>query len=414
VYRWVLFFAVLPAAAIDESALASRIQARTDFDRVTAAAFPDLRDAARCVQSHAALLPAARPFELPVVRFRKGWCEMLAAARADSRAGYRQAAQDFAHAMAAWIARGPEPMPAGLQVASGVARLRAGADPGVLADIRAGLEAALVSQACPADLMPSRLCQELVSLGRIWLGWMSLKEGDLAGAARLFQGFEETGWAAWTAGRQALEAGRHAEAAGALARAVEAWSGSLRYPKAGVLRLLGPKPDLPEATAELGSAQYLAGDYAAAVQTLTAAVKARPLDARSIFIRGLARGALGQGEAALEDYQVASRTAFANPAQPSSGALAHFYRGVWHFRRQAWPRAEGAFASALNLGPRDPERADVAAWRHLAAVAGGACEASAAHLGHALAGVSGFFPRAEAEARLSACGPAPDRISSRR
>lgn len=86
---------------------------------------------------------------------------------------------------------------------------------------------------------------------------------------------------------------------------------------------------------------------------------------------------------------------------------------MWHFRRQAWARAEDEFAGALNAEPAPALRPDIAAWRHLSAVAGGACESSAAELGRALPGVSGFFPRSEAQARLAACDRPPATISSR-
>ncbi|HWQ57210.1 MAG TPA: hypothetical protein VN442_26225 [Bryobacteraceae bacterium] len=411
VYKWFFLLTVLPAAAVDDAALSMLIRAQTDFDRVGASALPDVRDTTRCTQSQAVVLPMTRPADLPVVRFRKGWCELLGATLVDSQAGYRQAAQDFAHALAESPNRAPEPVSAGLQVLSGIARLRAGAEPQVLPDIRAGFESAVATQACPASVMPVRLCQELVSTARLWLGWMSLREGKLDDAKRMFQDFPEMGWLTWTEGRRALESRRYGEAAAAMAKAVERWNAEIKYPKGGTAHLLGPKPDRLEAIADLGSTRYLAGDYTGAVQSLDAAVKGRPTDARSIFVRGLAREALGQQEAALSDYQIASRTAFANPNLPAAAAQAHLYRGVWHFRQKAWQRAESSFASAL-MADAGPYRAEIIAWRHLAAVAGGACESSAAELRRALPAASGFFPRAEAEAQLAACSQ-PATVSRR-
>lgn len=411
VYKWFFLLTVLPASAADDAVLSMLIRAQTDFDRVGAAALPDVRDTTRCTQSQAVLLPMTRPAELPVVRFRKGWCEMLGATLSDSPAGYRQAAQEFAHALAEWPNRGPEPVSAGLQVLSGIARMRAGADAQILLDIRAGFENAVSTQACPASVMPVRLCQELVSTARLWLGWMSLREGKLDEAERMFRDFPEMGWVPWVAGRQALASGRYAEAAAAMGKAVERWNADIKYPKGGTARLLGPKPSPLEAIADLGATRYLAEDYTGAVQSLDAAVKGRPTDARSIFIRGLAREALGQPEAALSDYQIASRTAFANPNLPAAAAQAHLYRGVWHFRQKAWQRAESSFASAL-MADAGPYRAEISAWRHLSAVAGGACESSAAELRRALPTVSGFFPRAEAEAQLAGCSQ-PATVSRR-
>lgn len=410
-YRWILIFATLPAVAADDAVLAMQIRAQSDFDRVEAAAFPDLKDTMRCTQSQAVMLPVALPVDQPVLRFRKGWCELMGATLGPSRASYLQAAQDFAHAMAAYASRPGEPMPAGLQVLSAIARLKAGAEPHVMPDIRAGLESALATQACPAGLMPARLCQDLLSTARLWLGWLWLQEGDLTRAGTHLHGFPELGWSSWVAGRRALQAGGYIGAVSAIEEAVDAWTNATKYPRPGIVRLLGPKPDLPEAIAELGAARYLAGDPAGAIKTLDAAVKARPNDARSLFIRGLARDRMGQTEAALADYQIASRTAFAEADVKMASAQAHFYRGVWHFRRQAYPRAEDEFASSLNSAPAAPQRDDVTAWRHLAAVAGGACESSAVELGRSLGKVSPFFPRNEAEARLAACSPR--NISSR-
>ena len=113
-----------------------------------------------------------------------------------------------------------------------------------------------------------------------------------------------------------------------------------------------------------------------------------------MFVRGLARAGMGQAEAALADYQLASRMAFAHPDIPHAAALAHYYRGVWQFRRKDFARAEDEFASALNQDPGADLRADATGWRYMAAVAGGACEASGRKLEAALREASGFFPRA--------------------
>lgn len=415
VYKWALLLVLIPAAAAaaDDAAVAMRVRAQTDFDRVTSAAFPELPDTTRCVQSQAVLLPVVGPAGEAVVRFRMGWCQLLGASLTDSRAAYGQAAREFARAMAAWPARSLEPIPAPLQVLSGISRLQQGAEPHSLPDIRAGFEAALATRSCPDELLSPRVCQEVIALARLWLGWTLLEEGKLADATVHLLRFPELGWADWSAGRQALEWGRARDAADRIGQAVERWTAARKYPRGGTLRLLAPKPDLPRALAELGMARYLAGDFAGAVQSLDAAVKQRPWDARSIFTRGLARDALGQTEAALADYQLASRTAFANPGLSSASAQAHLYRGVWHFRRGAWTRAEDEFAGALNARPEPALRADIAAWRHLSAVAGGACESSAAELGRALSDVSGLFPREEAQARLAACARPPATISSR-
>ena len=160
-----------------------------------------------------------------------------------------------------------------------------------------------------------------------------------------------------------------------------------------------------------GRPSILAGQFEAAAGTLGAALKARPENAHAMFVRGLARAGMGQAEGALADYQLAGRMAFAHPDTPHAGALAHYYRGVWQFRRGDFARAEDEFASALNQDPGADLRADATAWRYMAAVAGGACEASGRKLEAALREASGFFPRREAEKLLEGCRAAPSNVT---
>jgi tetratricopeptide (TPR) repeat protein len=407
----------MAAGAADDAALALMLRARTDFDRVEAQPFPNVQDTARCAQSQAQLLAVTRPAEVPLVRFRKGYCEMLDAHATGNRAEFRDAAQDFAQAMAAWPAgtrnQPAPPMSSGLEALSAIARFEAGADPHTIPDIKAGLDDAVNRAACPAGLMPARLCQDLLATARLWQGWLALRDGDLAGAGRKFQAFPDLAWNDWTEGLRASNERRYPEAASGLGKAVEAWSADRRFDRPGLVRLLGPQPDMEAARVELGSAQYLARDYRAALTTLDAAVKALPGDARAIFMRALARQSLGEPEAALADYQLASRTAFANPELPSASSQAHYYRGVWHFRRKAYSQAEDEFSSALNAAPGPALKSDIVAWRQMAAVASGACGASSEGLRRAMDTASPFFPRGEAEGLLAGCGPAPANISSR-
>ncbi len=403
--------AVLSAFGADERLLTLTLRAQSGFERVEASPFPDLQETARCAQSQAEVLPLLKPAEAPVVRFRKGYCTLLGATITDSRADYQAAAGDFARAMAGWEARAPEPLPSGLQVLSGIARLRAGAPAETLPDIEAGLADAVSRSACPAGVMSPWQCAQLIDAGRLWLGWLANRRGDLAQAVARFRPFPPAGWNGWVAGRQALAEGRYADAATGFGQAVTAWTDDERYPKPGLARILGPKPDLAGAIYQLGAAQYLAGQYQAAVATLDAAVKARPDNAHAMFVRGLARAALGQAEAALADYQLASRMAFAQPEVPHSAALARYYRGVWQFRRGDFARAEDEFASSLNQDPGADLRADATGWRYMAAVAGGSCEASGRRLETALKEASGFFPRRDAEKLLEGCRAAPANIT---
>jgi tetratricopeptide (TPR) repeat protein len=132
-------------------------------------------------------------------------------------------------------------------------------------------------------------------------------------------------------------------------------------------------------------------------------VKAKPNNARAIFLRGRAREMLDRTKEALADYELASRTAFANVGEPFESGHAHYYRGVLLFRRKDFSRAESEFASALNFETAESMKTDVEAWRHMAAVASGGCAASAGMLEQTLPGTSRLFPRDEARQLLNSC-----------
>jgi tetratricopeptide (TPR) repeat protein len=412
VYKCLLFVGLLATASADDSTLALSLRAQTDFDRVASAALPNVPDTLRCAQTQAEMVMVARPPEVPLVHFRKGYCEILDAAVTSSRAEYSQAAADFAQALGAGSARGNEPVSSGLQVLSAIARLQSGASPAVLPAIKAELEQAVTSPSCPISFMSVRLCQELIDTGRLWEGWLALREDDLGAAGRHFQFYPDLGWSAWVAGRQAYDSRRYPAAVEAFDKAVGNWTDARKYSLPGLVHILGPQPDLPGALVKLGSAQYLAGRYQVALATLDGVAKSHPENAWAIFVRGLARDALGQADAAMADYQLASRSAFADPGLPFASGQAHFYRGVWLFRRRSYAQAEDEFSSSLNFGPGPALRDDVPAWRQMAAVAGGSCEVAAGKLREALPGVSDFFPRREAEGLLAGCGAPPATITS--
>ena len=131
-------------------------------------------------------------------------------------------------------------------------------------------------------------------------------------------------------------------------------------------------------------------------------MKLAPGMARAYYLRGRARELSGQPDAALADYNLASRTAFAQANDLASGE-AHLYRGILYYRRKDYARAETEFSSALNFNIQPGLRADASAWRYLAAVSGGACQASRESLARALATVSPFFPKQDAAGAMAAC-----------
>jgi tetratricopeptide (TPR) repeat protein len=224
-----------------------------------------------------------------------------------------------------------------------------------------------------------------------------LRRDNLEGAVRELAGAERSGWTAWAAGRKAFRNRDYKEAAKQYRSAVETWEAQQRAAVRTLAERLGPKPDLPAAYTDLGGAQLLAGELTAAIDTL-----GKVTDARSLFLRARARELAGQTGAALNDYNMASRTAFAAANELASGE-AHLYRGIMHYRRKDFARAETEFASALNFEIPEALRADASAWRHMAAVAAGSCEASPANLDRALVLTSPFFPKDEARTLVASC-----------
>ena len=409
---WIAALLCVSAAfAADDVRLALALRAQTDFDRVVLAGAPALRDTAACIQSEAALASVAPPEDQPVVHFRKGYCSLAQAAATGDAAGYRSAAAAFDRALDAWPARAAalarrklpaEPVSSGVRVLAQVARLEAdgGASPAAARD----LDAALAAPACPAGVMSPRLCQSVLAIGRQWQGWLAFRSGDLAAAARDFAA--APGWEPWVAGREAFAGARYAEAAAQYRRAIADWDAARQEPRAMPDRL-SPPAGMSQAWADLGGAQLLAGSPADAIASLTQAVRESPANSRALFLRARAEEIAGRSAAAQADYSLAGRTAFANASDLASGE-AHLYRGILLYRRRQYAQAEDEFSSALNFDVPAPLRADAAAWRFLAAVAGGSCQASRAALERALPSVSPYLPKSEARQAMAAC---PDRES---
>jgi tetratricopeptide (TPR) repeat protein len=399
VHRIVLLLAASAAYAGDVTVAA---RARGDFHRVEQAVSPRLSDAMACVQSQAALLPVAAPDELPRVHYRKAYCMLLEGVlRGDASEG-RQAAREFEKALAAWPERTRGAVWPGLRILPAIAELKAGPEPGDLERLDAGLAASADGAACAADVLPAAVCRSVLETGRLWRGWIAQRQDRLEQAAGILREFPDSGWPSWVAGRQALEERRYAEAVPFLERAVSLWDAAAKDPQPFAAALLLPAPDTTRALEQLGQAQFLSGQYAAAIASFDACLQRQPRRAWTIFLRGRARDALGQEQAALGDYDLASRVALAQNDALFAYGDAHFYRGVWFFRRREFARAEDEFAQAVSSGPA-ARQADVLAWWRMAAVAGGACQHSTVLLETSLASVSDFFPRDEARFLIGSC-----------
>jgi tetratricopeptide (TPR) repeat protein len=398
--------------AADEAKLALALKAQADFDRVETSAAPHSRDTAACIQSEAALLAVAAPEERSLILFRKGYCALIGAASASDASQFADAATAFDQAMEAWPARvaaatkqklPPPPVPPALRVFAVVSRLEQNTGAGPVDAQEAQLTSALAHPVCEASLMSPDSCLAAIQVGNAWLGWINLGRGDSIAAARRFTMAQSPRWLQWVQGQEALRAGDYKKAATEYRGALDSWRKTQQDPAIPLVQRLSPAPDMAPMLTDLGAAQLLSHDAAAAIETLDAAVKINPSKPRAIYLRARAKEAASQADAALSDYDLASRTAYAASPGKSSGE-AHLYQGILLYRRKDWPRAEDEFSSALNFDIPASMRADAAAWRHLAVVASGSCGASREQLERSLAAVSPDFPKDEARSALALCG----------
>jgi len=409
-FRALLFLLIPALYGADDQQLALVLRAQTDFDRAALAAVPQLPDTARCIQSQAALLSVARPSELSLIHYRKGFCTLAGATVTNSAAEFRDAAGEFDKAIETWPERtlggpknsGAEPVSSGLRVLAAVARLQADRDPDTLNKERHEIEATVEPAVCGSNIMSATYCQGLVQTGRDWLGWMAFQRDDLYEAAHDFAAVPEMPWAQWVAGHQAFADRKYGEAAAHDRRAVDAWITAERGHAASMRERLEPPVNVPEALTDLGGAQLLSGDLAGATASLDAALKDNPMLARAAYLRACVEETSGNAAPALADYNLAARTAFANAQELASGE-AHLYRGILMYRRKDYAHAENEFASALNFDIPPALKPDAVAWRHLAAVEGGTCGSERQYLEESLAAVSPYFPKQEARAAAGTC-----------
>jgi tetratricopeptide (TPR) repeat protein len=399
-FRVLAYSFLLASAALGADDLTLLTRAVADYERVELSDRPNLKDAIACVQSQAALLPVTRPSEQYLVHFRKGVCEMVAGRLRNSRDEYRDAVTDFEQAFAKWPARsrsGEVPVTAGLRVSLAMGKVHAAEEPN-WSQVSAELRSILAEPNCPGTLlMSSAACQEYVHSGRLWLGWALYRQGEFDAAAKALESANTSPWGLLVQGRRALAQGHHEEAAGLIERALQAWA----VPRTGVRGLLAPEIDEPGTRYRLARALYGGRRYAEAISAVEASLKLRPRDSAALYLRARARETQGLEKEALADFDLASRAAFAD-AGSTSGA-AHFYRGIAQFRRGDFERAESSFASALNFEAPSEMGPDIQAWRHIAAVANGGCEASAPLLQESIPRTSILFPKEEAETLLRTC-----------
>lgn len=399
--------------ASDHRQLALALKAQSDFERVESVSRPRIPDAGICMQSQAAALAVSLPEERSLLYYRKGYCAFAGAADTQDPRQFLAAVESFDKAVEAWPARprksakraSPEPVSAALRVFAGMARLHASTDVAVTAGAGREIAAALESPSCNSNLMAPPFCAELLAAGAQWLGWIALRGNQLDEAARRFSLAPGSGWSDWVQGRRDFDAARYGAAAAQYAKAIDRWQRIWQGAGPTLPQALGPRPEYAVALADWGGVRLLAGDLPGAMLTLDAAIQAASASPYALFLRARAKELAGRKDAALADYNLASRTAFAAALDLASGE-AHLYRGIALYRRRDFARAEEEFSSALNFEMTGALRPDARAWRHLAAVAGGSCGEARQSLNLALATVSPFFPRDEARSLAAACGAA--------
>jgi tetratricopeptide (TPR) repeat protein len=404
----ILFLALLatiPLHGRDARKLALETAAQADFERVLTGA-PDLASAAKCLQSQAMLLAIATPEETPPIVFRKAYCQLANAAATHNRSAIGQAAEMLDEAIADGEAPSakqkiPFNVPPTWRILASVARLNAGVPPD--SQEQSLLRAVNADpgnwSGCQGSAAAVEFCHTVHQLGSAWLGWISLKRGDLVPAARLLANGNAPGWTKWVAGMSLYRQGNYASAAVDYGLAIEIWRevGSDSF-----VQQMSPRPAMSEALADWGGAQLAANDLVGALGNLDAAVKTDSANARAFYLRGLTKQHLGRNDAAMEDLNLASRAAFAKNGD-AAAAEAHLYRGISLYWRKEFMRAEDEFASAMNAGVTEPWQSDVRAWRLLAAVASGACGDSRRALESAMTSISPYFPKVDARAAFAAC-----------
>jgi tetratricopeptide (TPR) repeat protein len=416
--RVLLLLSAAPLFAADEHQLALAIRAQSDFDRVESNLHPELQQTNGCIQSQAMAMAVALRAELSSLYYRKGYCALIGATLTRRPADFLDAAAAFDKSIEAWpdaTARNlrngtPSAVPSGLRILAAVSRLEADPAAAATGPTRQEIDAAVDTAVCPSSVMSSTQCQSLLAVGRQWLGWIALEQNDLYEAVRVFSPAPQSAWALWAAGRQSFHDRNYDQASTQFLGAVNLWTRGRHELTGGLSLLLEPQPDLPRFWMQLGGAQVLAEKPGEAIPALDRAIKADPTLARAVYYRARAEELTGRPEAALADYNLASRTAFANAQDLVSGE-AHLYRGIAFYRRKDYVHAENEFASALNFGIPEELKSDAQAWRHMAAVAGGSCGPSRHLLEDSLVYSTPFFPKQEARALALSCPLAGENVS---
>ncbi|MBK9168361.1 MAG: tetratricopeptide repeat protein [Bryobacterales bacterium] len=396
-----LFAALLSGAVVLQAQGVDPAQkAHQEFEKVFLSQAPPAADTAACVQAHNALLAMGQNPYRHIFNYRKGFCHLAAALESNQAELFRNAARDFAKAVADWP---PEDLANAqpLQVLSVIARLEHGRRAAGLPASGKELAAAIEGHACTLSAaMDAATCEQVMAAGRMWLGWLAFRANDLDEAARWLAPLGETAWSEWVASRLRRRAGNPADAIPHLEKAIETWE---RDGAGDLTARLSPPPDLAEFALETGLAQQGAGRHAEAIRSFAIAERSDPRNSTVLLYRAGSRESLGQDAEALSDYAKAIQIARSLGSAGWPLGSAHFRRGTLLYRARDFAAAQREFTDALESELGDVPRGDVTAWRTMAGVAAGGCQASAGVLETLLPQTSPAFPRQEAERHLFDC-----------
>jgi Tfp pilus assembly protein PilF len=353
-------------------------RARASFEKLVSAAAPSVDDALVCVKAQNEALNTARNPDRPLLRYRKAICYLIAGIRSYEPHYFEQSADSLADLR---TKDGSAPL---LAAVSAIAQLRDGRAE-IDSSVIDGLRRAAAEKCLSAGFIGITSCQSIVEASQLWLGYFALREGHAEDAAKDFAVVPGSPWNAWLDGMRASQAKNWTEAAPQMEKAVSSWNQQEKSGNRSLADWLGPKPVHAETYARLGIAQFMAGEDAAAIQTLDVAITERPRESYLFLLRARARENLGLRQAAIKDYEGAA----------AAGAGSTFYQGLLSLRAGEFSRAGEELTAAGDKPLGDVPATDVDAWRALAQAAGGSCLLSPDRVEALAAGASRAFPQEE-------------------
>jgi tetratricopeptide (TPR) repeat protein len=410
--RWAFALLSFVGAAGQVSAadaVAAAIRANADYQQVDRSPRPTAGDSQACVKSHEALAGLTKPEEVYLVHYRTGYCALFWAVATGEPVLYDRAAQEFTQAVATFPKAKGTPPPA-IRILQIVARIEQGRTAGSFPDTQSQLRSLVVETTCTSSpVMQSSFCLQLIDVARTWVAWLSFEKGDhpdalrtfnMHAAARLSNGAQA--WQSIMEAQSALRQSPQPEAAAVLDKGTRRWIDSRDDSIPDLVVLLGPRPDLAGLFLQLANLNAAIGKHSAAIAAYDAALRERPSLSRALFLRGKSKESLGLSQSALADYALAVEVAQTHTDTSWSTGDALFRRGVVYFQTKNYKGAQSEFSNALGKPLSEVSRADLTAWRVMAAVSAGDCS-SAGVLESSARASSDLFPKVEAMNRVFEC-----------